>query len=174
VATLVRAQGNARPKDMLTTLNRVLFENIHDRLEAERHMTLSLLRYKPTGEIVVAGAHMDAVLWRARTQRTELLGTPGTFLAISEDIEHVNVERTWQLEKGDLLVLLTDGVTEAENEAGWPFGYEGVTEIVDARATQPVAAIRDGLFEAVTKHSPSPVDDVTILVLRYAGPGETS
>ena len=32
----------ASPSDVLKTLNRVLFENVHDRLEAERHMTLSL------------------------------------------------------------------------------------------------------------------------------------
>ena len=48
VATLVRAEARRQARsDVLKTLNRVLFENVHDRLEAERHMTLSLLRYRP-------------------------------------------------------------------------------------------------------------------------------
>src|SRR5439155_1696269 len=71
VATLVRAQPSGNPRDVVKTLNRVVFENVHDRLEAERHMTLSLLRYFPDGRLVVAGAHMDAVVWRAATEEIE-------------------------------------------------------------------------------------------------------
>ncbi|NVB83070.1 MAG: SpoIIE family protein phosphatase [Kofleriaceae bacterium] len=174
VATLVRAQPDAHPKDVIKTMNRVLFENVHDRLEAERHMTLSLMRYRKGGSLVVAGAHMDAVVWRAATQSIEMLGTKGTFLAITDDIDHVNVEQEWRLHHGDLLVLLTDGVTEAEDKAGNPFGYEGVVEAIEPRATKPVKDIQTALFDAVTRHSPTLADDCTILVLRYVGPGETS
>ncbi len=173
VATLVRAQPDARPRDVIRTMNRVLFENVHDRLEAERHMTLSLMRYRKGGVLTVAGAHMDAVCWRAATQTIEMLATKGTFLAISDDIDHVNVEQEWRLHPGDLLVLLTDGVTEAENKDGTPFGYEGVVEVLEPRATKPVRDIQTSLFDAVTRHSPTLADDCTILVLRYVGPGET-
>jgi sigma-B regulation protein RsbU (phosphoserine phosphatase) len=173
VATLVRADAEAKPSAVLRTLNRVLFENVHDRLDAERHMTLSLMRYSRTGAVQVAGAHMDVVCWRAATKTTELLGTKGTFLAITDDIDHVNVEQQWSLQPGDLLVLLTDGVTEAEDKEGTPFGYEGVLEVVQPRATEPVATIQDALFDAVTRHSPVLADDCTIMVLRYVGLGET-
>ena len=160
---------DASPKDVVRSLNIVLYDNIHDRLEAERHMTLSLLRYRRGGDIVLAGAHMDAVVWRAATKATELLGTPGTFLAITQDIDQVNQEATWHLRDGDLLVLLTDGVTEAENRAGEAFDYTGVTRIVEANPGAPVAAIRDAIFSALTKHSPTLEDDATIMVLRYRG-----
>ena len=136
-------------------------------------MTLSLCRYDRNGTFVVAGAHMDAVVWRAATQTTEMLRTPGTFLAITDDIDHVNSEEHWTVQRGDLLVLLTDGVTEAENSAGKPFGYERVVEAIEARATQPVVTIQNALFDAVTKHSPTLADDCTIVVLRYVGLGET-
>jgi sigma-B regulation protein RsbU (phosphoserine phosphatase) len=174
VASLVRARPDANPKDVFSTLNRVVYENVHDRLEAERHMTLSLMRVAPTGAIRIAGAHMDAVVWRAATQTCELLATPGTFLAISDDIEAVNVERDWQLERGDLMILLTDGVTEAENQDGVPFGYERVIEVVEPRASKPVTTVRDALFEALVAHSPVLADDATILVLRYVGREEAA
>ena len=173
VATLVHSEPQAKPSVVLKTLNRVLFENVHDRLQAERHMTLSLLRYDRNGTFAVAGAHMDAVCWRAATQTTETLSTPGTFLAITDDIDHVNIEQQWKLHDGDLLLLLTDGVTEAEDSAGKPFGYEGVIQAVEARAKQPVSVIQNALFDAVTKHSPTLADDCTILVLRYVGRGKT-
>ncbi len=133
-------------------------------------MTLSLLRYRVGGKIVVAGAHMDAVFWRASSKTVEILGTPGTFLAITDDISQVNVERTWNLGDRDVLVLLTDGVTEAEDAAGHAFGYEGVVAILEPVATEPVTQIRDTLFDALAKHSPTLVDDATIVVLRYVGP----
>lgn len=174
VATLVRAQADTPPSQVLKTLNRVLFENIHDRLEAERHMTLSLLRYREGGKLTVAGAHMDAVIWRAATGKAELLQTKGTFLAITDDIDHVNIELQWELAEGDVLVLLTDGVTEAEDTAGKPFGYEGVLAVVEQRAAEPVGAIQAALADAVTRHSPTLADDCTIMVLRYVGPGKTS
>jgi len=173
VATLVRADPAAKPTSLIKTLNRVLFENVHDRLQAERHMTLSLARYHKSGSLVLAGAHMDAVCWRAATRTTELLATKGTFLAITDDIDHVTVEQTWEVQRGDLLVLLTDGVTEAEDAAGQPFGYEGVVEAVEARVGQPVAVIQQALLDAVKRHSPTLADDCTIVVLRYVGPGET-
>lgn len=171
VASLVRAQPDANPKDVLRALNTVLYDNVHDRLEAERHMTLSLLRYRRGGDIVVAGAHMDAIVWRAATKKTELLGTPGTFLAITQDIDHVNQEVSWQIDAGDLMVLLTDGVTEAETASGVAFDYAGVTRVVEAHATQSVEKIRDALCDALLEHSPTLVDDATILVLRYVGRG---
>ncbi|MGE3768942.1 MAG: PP2C family protein-serine/threonine phosphatase [Kofleriaceae bacterium] len=170
LGTLVRATPDASPKDLVRALNTVMYENIHDRLETERHMTLSLMRYRTDGTFVVAGAHMDAVVWRAKTRTTELLPTVGTFLAITEDIDHVNQETTWALEDGDVLVLLTDGVTEAEGADGTAFDYAGVRRIVEARATEPVVAIRDGVFSALRKHSPALADDATMLVLRYGAP----
>lgn len=173
VATMVRAQPDANPKDVIRALNRVLYENVHERLEADRHMTLSLLRYRREGGIVVAGAHMDGVVWRAATRTTELLGTPGTFLAITQDIDHINQETSWQLADGDVLVLLTDGVTEAEDRAGKPFEYAGVTRLLEAHPTEPVAAIRDALFNALLAHTPVLADDATILVLRYVARGRT-
>jgi sigma-B regulation protein RsbU (phosphoserine phosphatase) len=174
VATIVAANPAISPRDVLTSLNHVLYENVHDRLEAERHMTLSLLRYRRDGSIVVAGAHMDAIVWRKATGTTELLGTPGTFLAIAQDIDRVNQEVTWQLHPGDVMVLLTDGVTEAENAAGKSFEYTGVTTLVEAHATEPVISLRDSIVHSLQKHSPVLADDATILVLRYVASGGTT
>src|SRR5882672_8741662 len=111
---------------------------------------------------------MDAVVWRAATQTIELLTTPGTFLAITQDIDRVNVDVTWQIDPGDVVVLLSDGVTEAEDGRRQPFGYDGVTRIVERHASEPTEAIRDALFSALLAHSPELADDATVLVVRRA------
>jgi serine phosphatase RsbU (regulator of sigma subunit) len=166
IASLVRSQPDANPCDVVKTLNRVVYENVHDRLEARRHMTLSVMRYRPDGHMAVAGAHMDAVVWRAATGAIELLATPGTFLAVAEDIDRVNVDVEWHIDPGDVVVLLTDGVTEAEDAHQHPFGYDGVTQLVQRHATAPAEVIRDTIFAALLEHSPELADDATVLVIR--------
>ena len=174
IAAIVRSQPDGAPRDVITALNRVLFENIHSRLEANLHMTLTVMRYRHDGSIVAAGAHMDAIVWRAAAGAIELLATPGTFLAVTADIDWVNVEATWQLGPGDVLVLLSDGVTEAEDAQGQPFGYDGVIELVARHATAPVEDILGALFAAVVRRSPILADDATILVMRRARSGPHS
>jgi phosphoserine phosphatase RsbU/P len=166
IASLVRSQPDANPRDVVRALNRVVYENLHDRLEARRHMTLSVMRYLPDGHMVVAGAHMDAIVWRAATGTIELLATPGTFLAMTENIDQVNVDVDWQIDPGDVVVLLTDGVTEAEDPRRRQFGYDGVTQLVRRHATAPAEVIRDAVFAAVIEHSPELADDATVLVIR--------
>ena len=118
---------------------------------------------------VLASIHTNVAPEKPKVEDTLLLGTPGTFLAITDDIDRVNVDREWRLAHGDMLVLVTDGVTEAESAAGKPFGYEGTLEVIEARTRAPVAEIRDALFAALARHSPTLADDATILVLRYVG-----
>jgi phosphoserine phosphatase RsbU/P len=170
IASLVRSQPDAAPRAVVATLNGVLFENVHTRLEAGLHMTLTVMRYRHDGSIVAAGAHMDAIAWRAATRSIELLATPGTFLAVTADIDWVNVETTWQLAPGDLLVLLSDGVTEAEDAQGQPFGYDGVIDLVERHATAAVEDIQGALFAALVRQSPILADDATIVVIRRARP----
>ena len=155
VATLVRAQPGRQPQGRDQGAQRA---SVRERPRSARGRA-------PHDAVAAALPAQRRRSWsRARTwtascgarprRRTELLGTPGTFLAITEDIDHVNQEVTWQLADGDLLVLLTDGVTEAEDAAGRPFDYRGVTQVVEAHATAPVEAIRDAAVRGAVRAFP--------------------
>ena len=80
------------------------------------------------------------------------------------------VERL-DLAPGDTLILVTDGITEAQDQAGELYGRQRVlTEIAQngGNATQMCEVIRDSVrtFENGT----DPTDDLTVMVLRYLGP----
>ncbi len=72
-----------------------------------------------------------------------------------------------QLQKGDCLVLFTDGLTETQNRAGQEFGVNPLIEIVRDRGTQSADAImRACLAEASEFRSGlSLMDDMTLMVL---------
>jgi sigma-B regulation protein RsbU (phosphoserine phosphatase) len=76
---------------------------------------------------------------------------------------------SFPLQKDDLLVLYTDGVTEARYE-GSLFGVEGMARIIKAETTSSLTdAARAVVTAAAAHHDPSlPDDDRLVLLARYA------
>jgi sigma-B regulation protein RsbU (phosphoserine phosphatase) len=72
------------------------------------------------------------------------------------------------LESGDLLVLYTDGITEAENEYGEMFGEERLKELVLRHANAENHQLMEAVISAVSSFTGSHEvqDDLTLLVLR--------
>jgi sigma-B regulation protein RsbU (phosphoserine phosphatase) len=66
----------------------------------------------------------------------------------------------------DLLVLWTDGLVDARNEAGEPFGEQRLLQIVCERRTETPEAIVAAVIEAASAFGANPVDDRTVLILR--------
>jgi sigma-B regulation protein RsbU (phosphoserine phosphatase) len=119
--------------------------------------------------VVFAGAHESILVLRAQSPGCELLATPGTWLGVIESIAHATIDTTLQLSAGDVAVLYSDGVTEANNEQGEPLGIERLCAELTQTAGQPAAEIHAHLMDVVRRWSSAPDDDVTLLVLRYEG-----
>ena len=81
-------------------------------------------------------------------------------------------EETVQLEDGDTLVVFSDGVTEALNEAGDEFGEERLLECVGEHLGCATDVLLDRILATVRNFAASATqnDDVTALVLRYSAP----
>ena len=77
------------------------------------------------------------------------------------------VERKLLLEPGDLIVMYTDGVTEATNQQGEMLDEEGLADVVNRLASSKADEILAGIFSAVDLHSAGPgEDDVTAVVVK--------
>ncbi|MGH7499891.1 MAG: PP2C family protein-serine/threonine phosphatase, partial [Gemmatimonadales bacterium] len=66
----------------------------------------------------------------------------------------------------DLLVLWTDGLVDARNDAGEPFGEPRLLAEVCARRNESPEAIVAGVLEQAEAFGSHPTDDRTILVMR--------
>jgi sigma-B regulation protein RsbU (phosphoserine phosphatase) len=82
-------------------------------------------------------------------------------------------EAAWQqaqivLPPGDLLVLYTDGVTEAENGDGAAWGDAALRSLVQTQAAQSAAAVRAAILDAVHQFcgNAAQTDDITLMVVR--------
>jgi serine phosphatase RsbU (regulator of sigma subunit) len=72
-----------------------------------------------------------------------------------------------QLAPGDVLVLYTDGVTDAQDEHEMPFGEERVLETARANLGRPARDVQDGLIAAVQEFvgDAPQFDDITVMVV---------
>ena len=74
-----------------------------------------------------------------------------------------------ELHEGDAIVYLSDGIVEAQDESGDPFGFDQLEALLALAEDRSPSAIRDRILEAVARHSGTrPADDDrTIMVLRF-------
>jgi sigma-B regulation protein RsbU (phosphoserine phosphatase) len=75
-----------------------------------------------------------------------------------------------QLANGDVIVIFSDGVTEALDTQGQEFGEERLIELVRQQHGADPATILDRIVAAVQtfSHGAAQHDDVTALVIKYA------
>jgi len=167
VAALTHDRAEASPKDILGHLNHVIYENIHHRLQIHDYVTLSLIRFFRDGRLLVAGAHEDIIVYRKQLGRCEALPTTGTWIGVINDIRSFTTDATYGLEDGDVMVLFTDGVTEASDQAGNPFGFERLCDAVTEVGGESTERIVDNVVARAKAWCPHPVDDLTVVALRY-------
>jgi serine phosphatase RsbU (regulator of sigma subunit) len=171
IGALARKMPDAAPRDLLLALNTMLVENVRERLGQREHATLTLIRYRRDGSLTFAGAHEEMLVRRAATGRCERIETPGAWVGAKRDITAGTVDSTARLQPGDLLVLHTDGLTEAAaaDDSGARFGIDRLIALVEEHGASPPAAVRDAILAAVAAFSTRRDDDVTLLVARYSG-----
>lgn len=97
---------------------------------------------------------------------TELPLPRGLLAGISPQARYRS--ETVQLNRSDLLFAYTDGLSEAEDAEGRPFGIDPCRELLLQRKQAPLPTILDGVRDALTGFSGSSAleDDCTLLLLR--------
>jgi sigma-B regulation protein RsbU (phosphoserine phosphatase) len=132
-----------------------------------RFITLFYGVYTPgTGALTYVNAGQNPPLLRRRDGSIERLGSTGVALGMFERSSFQAVDT--HVDPGDLLLLYSDGITEAENPAGQPFEEGGLERFVAAHAHEPPAELAPGLLRAVEAHARDSrfTDDLTVLILK--------
>lgn len=122
-----------------------------------------------SGEMIYANAgHNPPILVRSNKKSIELLTRTGIALGISE-------EYNWQLSKvqiqtDDVIVLYTDGITEACNDEGDFMDFEKFKECIQQLSNNNSQEIIHEILNRTQKflNGQPPQDDITLLVLKHA------
>jgi sigma-B regulation protein RsbU (phosphoserine phosphatase) len=178
--------GHGVPAALIASMVKVAIKSRHDcatqpaRLLAELNQTLrgSFKRAfvtatyaaleTETGDLLVANAgHPPPLLWRAAEGKVVETGGRGPLLGRFADAAYEEERLT--MATGDRLVLYTDGLIEARNAAGEPFGDEQLAALVGQHAELPPEDLCEALLEEVRRWTarPAPLrldDDLTLVI----------
>jgi sigma-B regulation protein RsbU (phosphoserine phosphatase) len=152
------------PLDVLERINRLYIHNIN----FTTFVTIFFGKFDPqTRTLTYANAgHNSAYLYRAETKEEIWLRPTGPAIGLTE-VFTMHTEDI-HLEPGDILLLYTDGVTEAANHDGILLSEDGLADVIrqntDASSEQLIQKVLLALKD-FTNGSPL-VDDVTLMVLK--------
>jgi serine phosphatase RsbU (regulator of sigma subunit) len=136
---------------------------------ASRFITLFYAVYEPrSGMLTYVNAGQNPPLVRRSGGGYERLRATGVALGMFEHSEFGAVD--CRIEPGEMLVLYSDGITEAEDPAGQPFEESGLEQVLEAHAALGPAALGSRVLSAVEAHARRSRfgDDLTILILKRA------
>ncbi len=166
VRTLLESNEQDAPK-FLNLLNRTIYQNVQ-RINCDKTMTLSLLDYH-AGTLLLSGQHEEVLIVRANGDLEKFdtvnLGFP---IALEEDIEDFVSQTKIQLSPGDLVVLYTDGITEAMNTAREQYGLARLCDVVVKHHDRSAQAIKQSVIQDVRNYigQQTVFDDITLLVIK--------
>jgi sigma-B regulation protein RsbU (phosphoserine phosphatase) len=148
---------------MTESINRQLCHST----DANRFATLFLALYDDRARTLryTNAGHNAPLLVRA-AGGVERLWEGGTVVGAFDRLEFAEGQAA--LAEGDLLVVYSDGLTEAQNAAGEEFGEERLAELAAARRADTPENIRQEIFDEVDRWSGDAErgDDQTVVILK--------
>jgi sigma-B regulation protein RsbU (phosphoserine phosphatase) len=126
-----------------------------------------------TGELVhVSAGHDSAFALRAGAPPERLVSDGGPPLGTIEDFPYP--VDSWLMAPGDVLLLYTDGVTEAEDSADRFYTAARLEELLIGADTTSARALVEYVREDLRRFvgTAEQADDITLLAIRWPGPAE--
>ena len=166
MVSIIKSGLNGLPS--LST-DKVLYElnNIVKKIDlGTLKMSLNICEIK-NGSITLSSAAMPPIyLYNSKSKKTEEILIRGLPLGGLKN-ETFDIQKK-KFNKGDVLVMLSDGLPEAENDAGELYDYERVMELINKNASKTAEEIKDKMIGEVDVwlDGKVPDDDVSIVVIK--------
>jgi serine phosphatase RsbU (regulator of sigma subunit) len=165
-ALYTELRSGAEPHGALNRLNKLLFA----KSLPSQFVTLFLFLLQPdgSGRFISAG-HTPVYVYRAATHEVAMFESDAYILGMFDFADYRS--RRFHLDKGDILVVYSDGLTKAESPHGELFGAERLLEVIRRAGSDGAQAVEQGLLMAIedfTTGIPQP-DDITFVMVEKTG-----
>jgi len=168
VARALEEQGESDPALFLSVLNRVIYKNIV-RTQTDKYLTLAFVDFRADGEVILSGQHEEVLIVRidGSVERIDT-GDLGFPVGLEPDIADFVTTRSLRLAKEEVLLLHTDGITEAENPSGELYGIERLCESAAQYANLSAESIKTGIIADLMAYIANQKihDDITLVVVK--------
>jgi sigma-B regulation protein RsbU (phosphoserine phosphatase) len=165
--TMAQIERGAELGSMLRHLNHFAVQNL---ASSNFFFTVAAVRlYHARGRLQFAGAgHPPAILIH-RGQSPRLLESTNMVLGLFEDAVDTESSVETVLQRGDRVVIYTDGLTENFNSQREMLGVGGLKEILTEASTLPLGEMKSQILNQVAAWRNGPAaDDVSLVLLEIS------
>ena len=154
-------------KDSATILDWIN-KGITGKIDMDHYATLAYASYCPdTHELDFASAgHQPMLYWKSKTREIEVVQSKSDPIGVERSSNYKGTKLT--VEKGDIIILFTDGLVETLNGEGHQYGIQTLSNVIsenNAKSAKDIATeVRQNLQAFVG--SASIHDDQTLLVMK--------
>ncbi len=162
--TIIRSE--TEPTRILSLANELLYEESHSGM----FVTVFLARYEPGQSLLrYASAGHNEMLLVHSDGSYDLLSGKGAPLGVIPNHKQRFIGGEVRVQKGDLLVLYTDGVVEAVNQNNEEYGLDTFVSIIKENINNTPGEIIDAVYDSVLKFSGEKpqYDDFTMMISRF-------
>jgi phosphoserine phosphatase RsbU/P len=153
-------------RELIGALNELL----SDDLDMDMFMSLLVLRYDPvSGVFSYTGAgHEHLIVYRKSKDACDAIKAGGVVLGVTSDIDKYLSEDEIELEKDDMIILYTDGITEAFDKDREQYQLERLVESAKLHASKDAEKCLQGIFDDVMAYAgrTPQSDDITLVTLK--------
>jgi len=170
VQTAIRAvlsSGETNPIKLLEAVNSAIYGNLQ-RMNCDKSLTLMILEYRDH-VLHLTGQHESVIVIRADGTVENIdtidLGFP---IGLLTPIEHLCFNLSIHLNAEDMVVLYTDGIPEAENQAKEFYGMERFLQALQKNHHLPADIVRKNvILDLMTFVGSATIyDDITLVILK--------
>ena len=157
------------PSKILAMVNKTLCK----RISSQRFMTLVMLRWDAfKKKMFYTGAgHERILVYRSATRTVDAIKSGGIALRMADDIEGIVKESELEFNVNDVILLYTDGITEARNSNGEMYGLERLKKSLQnhgyRHSTESIFDRISDDFSDFVGSSYMQDDDITMIVIKH-------
>lgn len=156
--------GDFAPNENLNELNKIIYSDITE----DMFITMIHSKYNKENKTLYYSnaGHNPIVVYRASTDSIELHTVKGVAIGFLEEYKYRQGEI--QLNKGDIVIFYTDGITEAENSNKEMFGLERLKEVIYNNKNKSPKELRKVILESINRFRKDyeQTDDLTFVILK--------
>lgn len=156
--------GDFAPNENLNELNKIIYSDITE----DMFITMMHSKYNKENKTLYYSnaGHNPIVVYRASTDSIELHTVKGVAIGFLEEYKYR--QGKIQLNKGDIVIFYTDGITEAENSNKEMFGLERLKEVIYNNKNKSPKELRKVILESINRFRKDyeQTDDLTFVILK--------
>ena len=158
------------PGEVLSGLNRAINGKFERHFVTAAYLFVDL----ENGTLKYAGAaHPPLLLWQAKLGRATEYVENGLMLGPFGNSSYSSL--SFSPQRGDRIVMFTDGIVEAKNSSGKEFGVDHVRQILELKHDLPLGRFADAVLYGLSDWSEHAIgssqsDDITLLAIDFKAP----